>query len=153
EVEGLDALERSLSAGRLGATAGALKREQVDVAIPRFELDPAESLSLADAVKALGMTQAFDEDRADFTGIARPPDPRQRLYLARVFHKAFVRVDEKGTEAAAASAVVGAQRASSQLAPPKPVEFRADHPFLFCIRDTASGLVLFLGRVADPSAK
>jgi serpin B len=95
------------------------------------------------------MARAFDPRQADFTGMA-PPDPAGRLFLARVFHKAFVRVDEKGTEAAAATAA-GMVMTSGPASPPR--EFRADHPFLFAIRDTASGLVLFLGRVADPSAR
>jgi serpin B len=70
--------------------------------------------------------------------------------LSEVFHKAFVKVDEKGTEAAAATASVMA-RASAALAPT--VEFKADHPFLFFIRDNASGMILFMGRVADPASK
>ena len=109
------------------------------------------ALALAEPLKALGMPRAFDRRRADFTGIANPKDPEDRLYVGNVFHKAFVKTDEKGTEAAAASAVV-MMRAAGMPAPP-PVVFRADRPFLFLIRDQASGAVLFLGRVADPAAK
>ena len=98
----------------------------------------------------MGMPAAFDVQKADFTGIANPPDPAKRLAIGEVFHKAFVKVDEKGTEAAAATAAVMA-RAAAVLAPP--VEFKADHPFLFFIRDNATGMILFMGRVADPSAK
>jgi len=87
---------------------------------------------------------------ADFTGIANPPDPRDRLFISEVFHKAFVKVDEKGTEAAAATAVV-MDRAGAVMV--QPAEFKADHPFLFFIRDNASGMILFMGRVADPSSK
>ena len=87
---------------------------------------------------------------ADFTGIANPPDPADRLVISRVFHKAFVKVDEKGTEAAAATAV-SMMRAGSAAPRETPIVFNADHPFLFFIRDNATGLVVFMGRVADPS--
>jgi serpin B len=148
-VDGLDAVERSLTAQSLDELVAALTPQRVWVALPKFEVNPAQSLALADTLRALGMARAFDPRQADFTGMA-PPDPAGRLFLARVFHKAFVRVDEKGTEAAAATAA-GMVMTSGPASPPR--EFRADHPFLFAIRDTASGLVLFLGRVADPSAR
>jgi serpin B len=149
-LDGLDALERSLTAQKLDELVAALAPERVSVALPKFEVNPAQSLALADTLRALGMVRAFDPRQADFTGMAKPADPADRLFLARVFHKAFVRVDEKGTEAAAATAA-GMALTSAPASPPR--EFRADHPFLFAIRDTASGLVLFLGRVADPSAR
>jgi serpin B len=151
QVDGLEALERSLTPQTLEELVGSLTPQPVAVALPKFELNPAQSLSLGDTVRALGMTRAFDPVHADFTGIGHPADPGDRLYLRRVFHKAFVRVDEKGTEAAAATAGVMV-RVSALAGQPAPQEFRADHPFLFCIRDTASGLILFLGRVTDPSA-
>jgi serpin B len=97
-------------------------------------------------LKDLGMPLAFDAARADFTGIAKPARAEDRLSIGEVFHKAFVKVDEKGTEAAAATAV-------SMVAggpPPKPVQFVADHPFLFFLRDRRTGLILFMGRVVDP---
>jgi serpin B len=150
QVDGLEAVERSLTEQRLHELVAALTPERVAVALPKFEVNPAQSLSLGDTLRTLGMTRAFDRQQADFTGIAQTPDPADRLFLARVFHKAFVRVDEKGTEAAAATAGVMVMAAAPLVQPPK--EFRADHPFLFCIRDTASGLILFLGRVAEPSA-
>jgi serpin B len=96
------------------------------------------------------MRSAFDRDRADFTGIANPPNKADRLFISQVFHKGFVRVDEKGTEAAAATAVSMA-RAGGMPAEPRP--FKADHPFSFVIRDNASGLILFLGRVLDPTTE
>ena len=95
----------------------------------------------------MGMPLAFDRDKADFTAMANPPDPRERLHIDDVFHKAFVKVDEKGTEAAAATAVM---MAAGGGAPPKPVELKVDNPFLFFIRDTSTGLLLFMGRVVDP---
>jgi serpin B len=116
---------------------------------PKFEVNPTASLQLGADLKALGMPLAFDHQRADFTGIASPPDPTDRLVISDVFHKGFVRVDEKGTEAAAATAVV-MSRAGGMGAPPRRV--RADRPFLFLIRDNASGLIVFMGRVSDPSS-
>lgn len=95
------------------------------------------------------MPTAFDGDRADFTGMTDPTDPAERLYLAAVFHQATVIVDERGTEAAAASAARMAVRGASPRAEP----FVVDRPFLFAIVDRASGLVLFLGRVVDPTAR
>jgi serpin B len=150
ETDGLDELEKRLSVQVLDETVRALQGKRIFLSLPKFEVVPEESISLASHLKAMGMPLAFDADRADFTGIANPPNPADRLYIGNVFHKAFVKVDEKGTEAAAATAVL-MPRAGS--APMQPTEFKADHPFLFFIRDTASGLVLFMGRVANPSEK
>jgi serpin B len=148
KVDGLAALEASMTAAKLDAWRAAMKTESVTVSIPRFEVNAPQAIPLSRPLKELGMDVAFDKDRADFTAIANPPDPRQRLHIDEVFHKAFVKVDEKGTEAAAATAVVMAAGAG---APPKSILFTADHPFLFFIVDKPSGLVLFMGRVADPS--
>lgn len=148
--DGLPAVEKALSGAALAAWTAPLKLQRVVVALPKFTIDPAESLSLGDTLAALGMPLAFDRAHADFTGIANPASREDRLSIARVFHKAFVKVDEKGTEAAAATAV-SMQRAGSAAPTERPVEFRADRPFLFLIRDNATGLVVFLGRVADPS--
>jgi serine protease inhibitor len=149
-ADGLPALEASLDARALDEIARGLQPTRVSVSLPRFEIDPPGSIPLGDVLKAMGMTLAFDRARGDFTGIANPPSPADRPIISNVFHKAFVRVDEKGTEAAAATAVV---MGTAGAAPMKVVEFKADHPFLFLIRDNASGLVLFLGRVADPSVR
>ena len=92
----------------------------------------------AEVLAALGMPTAFGP-HADFTGMIESPG----VFLSRVIHEAFVRVDERGAEAAAATAVIGKRGA---LPPP----FRADHPFLFAIRDRATGSLLFLGRVVEP---
>lgn len=95
------------------------------------------------------MPLAFDRDRADFTGLANPPGLEDRLCIDEVFHKAFVKLDEKGTEAAAATAV--SMVLLGATTPQKgPQEFRADHPFLFFLRQVRSGLILFMGRVTDP---
>jgi serpin B len=150
-LDGLRALEDSLTASGLDHIVGALAPTRVAVALPRFEVNPEASLPLGDVLKGMGMVTAFDRWKADFTGIANPPRPEDRLYLSQVFHKAFVKTDEKGTEAAAATAAVMLRATGAPVAPP--LEFKADHPFLFFIRDNPSGLVLFMGRVVDPSRK
>ncbi len=100
--------------------------------------------TLKAALTSLGMPDAFDPSRADFSAMS---SARPGLFIGEGFHKAFVEVNEEGTEAAAATGVVVIP---TSMPPPKPV-FRADHPFLFLIRDDTTGTVLFLGRVADPT--
>ncbi|MBL9026618.1 MAG: serpin family protein [Myxococcales bacterium] len=150
-VDGLGALEKSFDAKKLDDLAKSMKGEQVFAQIPKFEIAPQSSLSLGDHLVEMGMKTAFDRKKADFTLIANPPSPDDRLYIGKVFHKGFIKVDEKGTEAAAATAV--AMPRAGSAAPAKPTEFKADHPFLYVIRDNASGLVLFMGRVSDPTKK
>lgn len=147
---GLGAVEKSLSAAKLEAWTKALASVRVDVSLPRFEVSPP-SMPLGDELKAMGMPLAFDRKKADFTKMGNPPNPEEQLFIQKVFHKAFVKVDEKGTEAAAATAVVMGAKGGG--APQKSVEFRADHPFLFFVVDKPSGLVLFMGRVTDPAGK
>ncbi len=96
---------------------------------------------LNDALKKLGMTDAFDDIKADFSGMSD-----EDLLIDAVIHKAFVKVDEEGTEAAAATAVIMAPKSAPMFN-----RFTADHPFLFLIRDGKSGSILFLGRVVDPA--
>jgi len=91
----------------------------------------------------MGMADAFDPAKADFSGMTGTKD----LFISAVVHKAFVDVNEEGTEAAAATAVVARMTAVAE----PPPEFRADHPFLFLIRDTKTGAILFLGRILDPT--
>lgn len=149
--EGLAALETTLGVDRVEAIVASLAPTRVAVSLPSFEVNPPGSIALGENLNAMGMALAFDRAKADFTGIANPQDPRDRLFLGNVFHKAFVKVDEKGTEAAAATAVV-IPRAPAALSP-KAVEFKADHPFLFVIRHNPTGLIVFLGRVANPAEK
>lgn len=146
EIDGLAAVESTLDAKKLDALTSALQEKSASVSLPRFEVNPAESMSLGTDLAALGMPAAFDSKRADFTGLANPPDPNDRVFISHVFHKGFVRVDEKGTEAAAATAVLMALGLTSDE-----YQLKVDRPFLFLIRDNSSGLVLFLGRVTDPS--
>jgi serpin B len=141
---GLGELERTLSLDAFGRYTEGLHPQQVKVVFPRFRLDPPSSLSVRGALSSLGMRLAFT-DHADFGGmVANAP-----LMIDEVYHKAFVQLDEEGTKAAAATAVV---MAPAGVAEPRSVpEFRADHPFLFLIRAVDSGAILFLGRVSDPS--
>lgn len=100
-------------------------------------------------LSSLGMPLAFTRFKADFSGInGHKPSHKESLFIAAVFHKAFVETNEEGTEAAAAMAVVA--RGASSRPTPIPV-FRAVHPFLFAIRERTSGTILFLGRMADPT--
>jgi serpin B len=150
KADGLGEIEAKLDAKRLDGWVSALKSERVALAMPRFEVNPAESIALRDELEAMGMKLAFDADRADFTKIANPPSKADRLVISQVFHKAFVKVDEKGTEAAAATAVMMARGGG---APEQPRQVKVDRPFLFFLRDIPSGLVLFAGRVVDPTQK
>jgi serpin B len=147
-LDGLGALEQSLSMARLERWSSALVPAQVDLALPRFAIDPSEPLSLGGALGAMGVHRAFDSTQADFTAIANPPDPELRLFFSAVFHKAFVQVDEKGTEAAAATAIVAT---AGCAAPPEAVSVQVDRPFLFFIRDLDTGMVVFMGRVSNPA--
>ena len=149
-ADGLGAVETSLTAAKLDAWMAALAPQNVAVTLPRFEVSPRVSMTLADELVKLGMRDAFDGTKSDFTGIANPADVRERLKIDQVFHKAFVKVDEKGTEAAAATAVAMGPGGGA----PRPMlELKVDHPFVFAIVDKTSGLVLFLGRVADPTTR
>ena len=140
KVDGLPAVEADLSAERVDSWRANMKVETVSVALPKFRTTSA--IELADTLSSLGMPRAFTRE-ADFTGIR----PSGGVRISAVVHKAFVDVNEEGTEAAAATGIAVAA-ASARVDPPK--SFVADHPFLFLIRDERSGAWLFLGRVADP---
>ncbi len=144
---GLSKIEKGLDAATYKSWSEQLGRQsqEVNLALPSFEITDAE-LPLTDALKALGMELAFDRGAADFTKMANPQDDAEKLYISAAFHKAFVKVDESGTEAAAATAVV----MGAEGAPAPPRAFIVDHPFMFTIEDTKSGAILFVGRVVDP---
>jgi serpin B len=140
----LEAFEAELGPESLAEIDAALDEKHVDLTMPRFGIEARASLG--DALIAMGMPLAFDPERADFYGISR--DVR-RLYIERVIHQANIDVDEKGTEAAAATAVLmGDTSGGSDEAP---LIIRADRPFVFLLRDVPTGAILFTGRVADPS--
>jgi serpin B len=136
----LATFERALTADQLASITAGLAETQVSLTFPKFSIET--KAELADVLAALGMPSAFDE-RADFSGITSA----EKLVISNVIHQANIDVDEKGTVAAAATAVV-MERTS---APAEPVTLRVDRPFLFALRDVPTGAILFLGRVADPS--
>jgi serpin B len=139
--DGLAALEEKFSAGGLAEAGTKLARRPVRVTLPRFRAETA--LDLGKTLAAMGMPGAFGPG-ADFSGI----NGKRDLSISAVVHKAFVDVNEEGTEAAAATGVAIGR--TSIARPTPPVEFRADHPFLFAIVHRPTSGVLFLGRVADP---
>jgi len=135
-------IEARLQAGLVNQTVGALANvEKVHLTMPKFEF--RTQASLLDALQALGIQKAFLLDSADFSGMTT----EEPLYISDVVHEAYIAVDEEGTEAAAATAVV--MRAGSM--PMETVELTVDRPFLFALRDKDTGAVLFLGRVTDPT--
>jgi serpin B len=141
QMDGLGNLETELTAQNLAAWIASLQSEKVEVFLPKFRI--TSEFSLADTLGGMGMPDAFSPARADFSAM----DGRKDLYVSAVAHQAFVEVNEEGTEAATSTAVMMRPRG---LPPPLPV-FRADHPFLFLIRDNRNGSILFLGRVTDPT--
>lgn len=132
--------ESALDASTLQGIMDGLSTAQVTLGLPRFGTE--SEFSLADTLKALGMTDAFDGARADFSGMS----DLGPLYISDVIHKSYIQVDEAGTEAAAATAVVMDFGSAGE-----PVEMSLDRPFLYLIRDVETGSVLFLGRLMDPT--
>lgn len=145
-ADGLNSLEASLTPDEWNAGLNAMYQTTVNVSLPKFTFD--SSFKLANTLKALGMTEAFDKERANLKGIADPAS--ESLYIDDALHKAFIDVNEEGTEAAAATAVIIGAMTTCVCAPPQPKNFDADHPFLFALRDVHTGSLLFLGRVVDP---
>jgi serpin B len=138
-----DSVEARLSSGVVDEALGALQPGQVILSLPKFKYE--WSLSMTDGLKALGMRDAFDPQAADFSGM----DGRRDLYITDILHKAYVAVDEAGTEAAAATAVIVSP---TSIQPAPPIAFTVDRPFFFIIRDNPTGTILFLGRVMNPAA-
>lgn len=140
--DGLAELEQQITAEKVAAWRGKMKRRQVQLSMPRFKM--TREFSLKDVLSSLGMVDAFTS-AADFSGM----DGSKKLSIQHVIHKAFVDVNEEGTEAAAATAVaVGVT--SAIIEPEPPVVLKIDHPFLFAICERQTGSVLFIGRVVDP---
>jgi serpin B len=138
--DALPALEASLTSESVDSMIAEAQSKEVIVSLPRFELE--HEFPLTELIQTLGMQRAFDPARADFSNLLDPAV--EPLFLSKAIHKAFVKVDEQGTEAAAATGVV-ASRASG------PPEFVANRPFLYLIRDRLTGSILFMGKVEDPS--
>lgn len=142
-------VEGSFDAAELEALTGALSTTRVELGLPRFEI--ASAAALSEPLKALGMGLAFS-DRADFSGMVDPekePEVARELHLDQVLHEAWVRVDEEGTEAAAAT---GAMMAVTSMPVGEPVRLIVDRPFLVFLRHRPTGAILFAGRVLDPTA-
>ncbi len=142
---GLSDLERRFTVANLTGWLAKLTRHEVEVTLPKWTFE--SGIMLKDVLRTMGITQAFAWPGADFTGMSSTGE----LFIDEVLHKAFVAVDESGTEAAAATVEdmkVGA--VAMEPPKPKPAIFTADHPFVFLIRHRASSAILFLGRVANP---
>ena len=139
-IDGISELETALTEENLSRWTSDLSEREVSVCLPRFTV--RSQFGLNGVLRSLGIENAFGD--ADFSGM----DGTKALYISAVIHQAFVDVNEEGTEAAAATAVVMAVRSIPE---PPPV-FRADHPFVFVIRVNSTGSILFLGRVSDPGS-
>jgi len=140
----LEDLEKKLTSDHLvNIDSGFEEYPDVNLWLPKFKME--ENLELKEVLCDLGMKSIFDPGSADFSGI----DGTQNLYASKVVHKAFVDVNEEGTEAAAATAMVMMNRCM-RINRVEPVEFRADHPFLFFIREENAKAILFLGRSVTP---
>jgi len=139
-VEGLGGLEETLNNENLSQWLSKISKREVSVFVPRFEM--TSQFSLASVLESMGMKDAFSRE-ANFSGMTGERD----LYISAVIHKAYVDVNEEGTEAAAATAVALKMTA---IGPSQTPIFRADHPFVFLIRDNQTGSILFMGRVANP---
>jgi serpin B len=136
---GLDSVEESLTLENLVNWRNSLSEQEINIHIPKFKFET--KYDMGDTLEEMGMPSAFNPDVADFSGM----DGTKRLSIKFVIHQGFVEVNEKGTEAAAATAVgIGIESA--------PPSFYADHPFIFLIQDRESGNILFMGRVTDPTA-
>ncbi len=140
EIDGLGEFEEALTIENLSKWLGGLSKHEVVVSVPKFKM--TSEFSLASVLKSMGMKDAFSAN-ADFSGM----NGKRDLFVSAVIHKAYVDVNEEGTEAAAATGV--AMKLTS-VGPTQIPVFRADHPFLFLIRDNHSGSILFIGRVMNP---
>jgi serpin B len=140
EIEGLKEVEDTLTAESFDVLLSKMRTKEVDVYLPRFKMTWG-TFSLNNALIALGMSDAFNPEKADFSGI----NGVGGIWISNVFHKAFIEVNEEGTEAAAGTGVVLIFAINIDSV------FRADHPFVFIIKDNRSGSILFMGRVMNPA--
>lgn len=146
KIEGLQALEEKLTYNSLHSMVSSVHDAlpmKVEVSMPKFSM--TREIDLNDMLKVMGMAEMFDDMKADFLGITNGPE---RVHVSKVYHKAFVDVNEEGTEAAAATAAVMMTR---MMVRPTP-SFIVDHPFFFLITHCKSGAILFMGRVTKPES-
>jgi serpin B len=137
--DGLNEIESTLTKGQVNGFCANLRKTEVTVCVPKFKI--TRDFLLNKQLSSLGMSDAFGRS-ADFSGM----DDTRSLFISAVIHKAFVDVNEEGTEAAAATGVV----MMTKCMPGTPPMFCADHPFIFLIRDNATGSILFMGRIVNP---
>ncbi len=135
-------VENSLSTEKLNELKSGMRETEINVWLPKFTFET--KYRMAEDLQKMGMPSAFQAGVADFSGM----DGTRRLYISAVIHQAFVEVNEEGTEAAAATAVVVMETSM----PLEPKVFRADHPFIFIIQERGTGAILFMGKVLDPTA-
>jgi len=138
KIDGLPDFEKKLNYENVSRWLSELRKEKVEVSIPRFKMTQPSRLD--DTLQSMGMTDAFLGGKADFSGM----DGMKDLFISSVIHKAYVDINEEGTEAAAATEV------EMKLSIEENPVFKADHPFIFLIRDNKTGNILFLGRVLNP---
>jgi serpin B len=141
---GLAKIESGLTEAKVRGWLSGNDWRRLDLQVPKFKIEPGEPVRLSSMLAALGLTTAFG-GAADFTGMA---PAAEQIQLAEAFHKAFIALDEKGTEAAAATAV--AMRAGAAPPSGEPIPFKLDRPFLYFLRDTQTGTILFMGRIEEP---
>lgn len=139
-------LEAGLTEAKVRSWLSGSDWRRLDLQVPKFKIEPGDPVRLSTMLQSLGLTTAFGGG-ADFTGMA---PAAEQIQLAEAFHKAFIALDEKGTEAAAATAV--GMRAGSAPPSDEPIPFKLDRPFLYFLRDTETGTILFMGRVEEPKA-
>ena len=144
------AFEESIVGSTMEVILGGLETRLVRLTMPKFEVE--SSFSLSDALDEMGMPDAFDEKSADFSGmdgLSCHAGDDECLLITDVLHQAFISVDESGTEATAATAVI-VEIPKSLIVEPEPIELTVDRPFIFLLRDRTTGAVLFVGRVLHP---
>lgn len=153
--DGLAALEKKLNSNHLQSWIDKMTAREVHVFVPKFKLET--KYSLEDTLQEMGMARAFVDPRAatgaQFDGMSESSDPAEKLYINKVLHKAFVEVNEKGTEAAAATALSMRAGAALPIMVPFTPVFKADRPFVFLIRDVKTNSILFVGRMMNPKQK
>jgi serpin B len=151
QQDGLDAVEARLSPETFDAWTSKLSRHShVHIELTPFEIDPTSSLRLDEPLKALGMPVAFDRNKADFSGVTKPDRHTGRPYLSGVFHKVRIKLDAKNPEG---PTWAPASNVDTRVSADPIMRFDAMRPYLFFLRDVRSGMILFMGRVSDPTAK